>query len=32
MQQVEERILELKDKAEIKGKNRRNLSQPTQEL
>jgi hypothetical protein len=30
--QVEDRISELKDKIEIKEKNRRNLSQPTQEL
>jgi hypothetical protein len=30
--QVEDRIAELKDKIEIKGKNRRNLSQTTQEL
>jgi hypothetical protein len=29
---VEDRILELKDKIEIKEKNRRNLSQTTQEL
>jgi hypothetical protein len=29
---VEDRISELKDKIEIKEKNRRNLSQTTQEL
>jgi hypothetical protein len=32
LEQVEDRISELKDKVEIKEKNRRNLSQTTQEL
>jgi hypothetical protein len=32
LEQVEDRISEFKDKIEIKEKNRRNLSQTTQEL
>jgi hypothetical protein len=32
LQQVEDRISELEEKTEIKEKNRRNLSQTTQEL
>jgi hypothetical protein len=32
LEQMEDRISELKDKTEIKEKNRRNLSQTTQEL
>jgi hypothetical protein len=32
LEQVEDRISELKDKIEIKEKNRRNLSQTTEEL
>jgi hypothetical protein len=32
LEQVEDRISELKDKTEIKEKNRRTLSQTTQEL
>jgi hypothetical protein len=32
LEQVEDRISELKDKTEIKEKNRRNLSKTTQEL
>jgi hypothetical protein len=32
LEQVKDRISELKDKIEIKEKNRRNLSQTTQEL
>jgi hypothetical protein len=32
LEQVEDRISELKDKIEVKEKNRRNLSKTTQEL
>jgi predicted nucleic acid-binding Zn-ribbon protein len=32
LEQVEDRISELENKIEVKGKNRRNLSQITQEL